>query len=113
MKQFMLLLREDMNLFDAYSPSELQNIVQEYMEWGNALAANNQLAGGQQLVGDGITLVKKDNQVLTDGPFAESKEVIGGYFIIKTASIEEAAELARSCPHLKYGGKIDIREAVN
>jgi hypothetical protein len=112
MKQFILLLREDINLFDAYSPAEMQNIIQEYMAWGQSMAQQNKLVGGQQLIGDPVSLVKKDNKVLTDGPFAESKEVIGGYYILQTANVEEAMKLAETCPHLKFGGKIDIREAV-
>lgn len=112
MKQFMLLLREDLGLFDKYSPAEMQQIIQEYMLWGKSMAEQGKMAGGHQLDGKAVTVVKNNDQVLTDGPLTESKEVIGGYYILATADMDEAIELSKTCPHLKFGGKIDIREMV-
>ena len=52
-----------------------------------------------------------DGQVrVTDGPYSESKEVLGGYYIIEAASYDNAVEHAQSCPHLEYGGTIEVRQ---
>ncbi len=48
--------------------------------------------------------------LVTDGPFAEAKEVIGGYYIVNAASYDEAVELAKLGPHLRYHGRIEIRQ---
>jgi hypothetical protein len=57
-------------------------------------------------------LSKKQGQILTDGPFTETKEIIGGYFVIQAASMEEAMEVSRTCPHLAYEGRVQIRELL-
>ncbi len=51
-----------------------------------------------------------DKVSVVDGPFAETKEVIGGYFILEAKDYAEAAELSKSCPHLAFGGKIELRQ---
>lgn len=56
--------------------------------------------------------VKGPKGVVTDGPFAESKELVGGYFIVRAASIEEAAEIAKDCPDLALNGNVEIREVM-
>ena len=53
----------------------------------------------------------RDGQVrVTDGPYAEVKEVVGGYFLIRASSYDVAVEIARTCPHLRYGGRIEVRQ---
>ena len=66
--------------------------------------------GGEALMPTGKT-VRPDN-VVTDGPYAESKELVGGYFLVKAASLEEASELAKSCPDLPLGGTVEVRDVV-
>lgn len=112
MKQFILLLSEDIGLFDRYSPAEMQDILNDYRSWSASMAQQDKLAGGQQLHGDIITLTKQGDKVMTDGPMTEAKEIVGGYFILKAADMNEAIELSKTCPHLKYGGKMAVREVV-
>ena len=52
------------------------------------------------------------NNVITDGPYSEIKELIGGYTIVKAESFDEAAELAKGCPILEVGGNVEIRDIV-
>ena len=47
---------------------------------------------------------------VVDGPYAEAKEVVGGYFLIEAADYDEAVEISKGCPHLKYGGRIELRQ---
>jgi hypothetical protein len=60
------------------------------------------------LEAEGIVVTGK-NSLVTDGPFAESKEAIGGFFLLELNNLEEAVAIARECPTLKYGGTIEVR----
>ena len=83
------------------SPEELQQRMQDYMVWMKRMTAEGRLRAGQPLEPRGAWL--KDAQtVVTDGPFLEPKEVIGGYVILSAANLEEATSLARACPLLKH-----------
>ncbi len=107
MATFMLLLK--VGDFTRFSPEEMQKIVMEYFEWGNRLRAEGKYRGGDELKEGGRVLSVRDGRI-ADGPFAETKEVVGGYFLLEEASLDAATSLSRSCPHLKFGGSIEIRE---
>ena len=107
MAQYMLLLRG--GEFKQYSPEEMQKIVENYIAWGDRLRAEGRHRGGEQLKEGGRILSAKGAKVV-DGPFTETKEVVGGYFTIAAESFEQAAAISRGCPHLTYGGTIEIRE---
>jgi hypothetical protein len=94
-----------------FSPDELQGVIQRYAAWSKGLAADGRLVGGHKLRDDeGRVLKKKNNETtVTDGPYAELKEVVGGYFHITAESYDEAVQIARNCPHLDYGGTIEVR----
>ena len=95
----------------AYTPEEIQAVVQKYQEWSEKMGAAGKLAGGNKLANNaGKVLRGADNVSVVDGPFAETKEVIGGYFILEAADYDEAAELLKSCPHLAFGGAIELRQ---
>lgn len=79
------------------------------MDWVGGIAAQNKLVNrGNRLFGDGK--VVRSNNVITDGPYTEIKELIGGYTLVKAESLEEAAELAKGCPILAFGGNVEVRE---
>ncbi len=107
MAQYMLLLRG--GEFKQYSPEEMQRIVERYFGWGNKLRSEGRYHGGDELR-DGGRLVSVKNGKVVDGPFTETKEVVGGYFLIEAQNLQEAAEISRECPHLSCGGAIEIRE---
>ena len=112
MPEYLLLLHEHPSDFADFSPEDLEKIIGEYMAWRKELEAEGKFAGGQKLRDEGgrhLAGWNGDFRV-TDGPYAEAKEVIGGFFAINAADYNEAVEISKACPHLKYGGRIELRE---
>lgn len=108
MKEFLLIFR--LNNDSNVKPSPEQ--IRERMNWLAGIAAQNKLADkGNTLSTLNARTVKADN-VVTDGPYAEIKEFISGYIIVKTDTIEEAVEFAKGNPIFKMGGNIEVREVL-
>ena len=107
MAQYMLLLRDDPAVFAGLSPEGVQQLIQKYRDWretlGKRITAGNKLADGH-----GRVLHPKHGKI-TDGPFAESKEIMGGYFVLEADGYDQAIELAKTCPHAQFGS-IEIRQ---
>lgn len=99
MKQFVLLMQGD----DSHtaSPTEMQARLESYMAWMKKMTAAGTLQGGQPLEPGGVLLEDKDT-VLTDGPFLEPNEIIGGYLSIRASDIDEAIAVAKECPLLDH-----------
>ncbi|MEP5611637.1 MAG: YciI family protein [Cyclobacteriaceae bacterium] len=96
MQEFLLILKGDgMNHL---SPDELQNIMSEYKTWVNTIG--DKYIGGQRLEDNGAFMASKTDEIVTDGPFLEPKEIIAGFFIIQAKSQDEANEIAKTSPHL-------------
>jgi hypothetical protein len=112
MPNYMLLLHEQPSDFSQFSPEEIQAVIGEYIAWRKQIAADGKLVGGEKLKDEGGRHIAGVNGQMrvTDGPYAEAKEVLGGYFTIASANYDEAVEVAKGCPHLKYGGRIELRE---
>ncbi|HWB25556.1 MAG TPA: YciI family protein [Chitinophagaceae bacterium] len=110
MKDFMLIFINGEGSKD-FSPEQMQANMQEWFGWVNDLKNKGIYVGGEALLPAGKTVKGKD-AVITDGPFAESKEVVGGYFIVKAADIDEASEIAKASPDLPYGGAVQVREVM-
>ncbi|MBC9909559.1 YciI family protein [Chitinophaga varians] len=109
MKNFLFLYRADFSLAAQRSPEEMQANTKKWMDWIGGIAAQNKLADrGNRLEQTGMVI--RPNNVVTDGPFTEIKETLGGYTVIQANSLEEAAELAKGCPVLAVGGNVEIRE---
>ncbi len=114
MSKFMILLYDNPSSWGALSPEQMQEAVQKYWAWGDKLRKQGNFLSSDKLT-DGVGKVlrgKKDVRV-TDGPFTEGKEFLGGYYAFTAASYDEAVELTRDHPHLEYGGLIEIREIEN
>src|SRR5262245_2498340 len=111
MAKFTLVLRESGNLFADLSPAEMQAIVARYGAWAEGLRAAGTLVGSQKLRdGSGRLVRRSSGQVMvSDGPYTEGKEVIGGLFVVEAASYDEALGVANECPHLEFGS-IEVRE---
>ena len=91
------------------TPEEMQALSKRWMDWLGSIAAQNKLSDrGNRLESSG-KVIKGDNTI-TNGPYAEIKESIGGYSIVKADSYEAAIELAKGCPILKLGGNVEVRE---
>jgi len=111
MAQYLMLLHSEPRPDGAFTPQEAQEVTGRYMEWSQKMGAAGKLAGGNKLANDsGKILSGKDKVSVVDGPFAETKEVIGGYFILEASDYDEAAELSKSCPHLALGGTVELRQ---
>jgi hypothetical protein len=112
MDEFLLVFRRSaMSEEPQPSPEELQAMMKPWQDWiGNIAAQNKLVDSGNRLASDG-RVVKSDN-VITNGPYVEMKEAIGGYIIVRAESIDEAAELSKDCPILKMDGNVEIRTIV-
>jgi hypothetical protein len=112
MKEFLLVFRRDFATKEVQpSPEQIQAMMKPWQDWMGSLAAQNKLANpGNRLNSEGR--VVKPNNLITNGPYAEIKEAIGGYIIIKAEDIDEAAELAKGCPVLQIGGNVEVRRLV-
>lgn len=110
MKDFMLIFIGGSSAVQ-FTPEQMQGNMQQWFDWMNELKAKGIYVTGEPLMPGGKTVKGKD-PVVTDGPFAESKELVGGFCILKAADIDEAAELAKGCPDLPFGGIVEVREVV-
>lgn len=109
MKEFLFIYRRDVNNIPKGSPQEMQNETKRWMDWIGSIAAQNKLVNrGNRL--DISGKVVKSLNLVTDGPYAETKESIGGYSIVKADTIEEACEMAKGCPVFSIGGTVEVRE---
>ena len=111
MPQYMLLLHDSGEMPPDLSPEDIQAIIQRYMDWRKKVAAGGRAIHGHKLRdGEGRVLRGKvGSPTVTDGPYAEAKEVIGGLFVVDARDYAEAARLAADCPHLDFG-TVEIRE---
>jgi hypothetical protein len=111
MKDFLLVFRTDFKAIGTPSPEQMQALSKKWMDWFGSIAAQNKLGErGNRLVPQG-KVVRPDN-IVTDGPYMEIKESIGGYAIVKANSLEEATDLAKGCPVLTSGGNVEVREIM-
>jgi hypothetical protein len=90
------------------SPEQMQNISDQWMAWFKSLIAEGKAIAGNPLEPTGKVVSGRNGHVV-DGPFAESKEAVGGYFLLTVAGMDEAVAIARECPGLPYGAKIEVR----
>ena len=91
------------------SPAELQETMSRFMSWFQQLSAAGTLKAGQPLLDDARIVSGKNGRTVADGPFAESKEAVGGYFLIKADSFDEAVAIAQQCPTLEHGSIVEVR----
>lgn len=112
MPNYMLLLHQLSNRPRPTSPDEIMAITKNYMSWADKMRAEGRLKGGDKLTFDPGKVIRPKNgrATVTDGPYAESKEMVGGYFMISAKDYDEACRLAETCPHLGYGGDIEVRQ---
>jgi hypothetical protein len=102
MTQYMLLLHEVPNYNMDLPREKMLEMTKRYMTWADTLRQKGKLAGGEKLAAGGVRHIKvKDGKPMaSDGPYAEAKDVIGGYFVIEAKDAAEAETIARDCPHL-------------
>jgi len=109
MKEFMLIFRNAYNPEFKPSPEQMQASIKQWQDWIGGIAAQGKFNSTNRLGFNGK--VVKTNDVI-DGPYVETKEMVGGYILVKAASIDEAAEIAKGCPILQIGGNVEVRDVM-
>ena len=109
MKEYLYLFRGGDAGRAAQSPEDMQAHMEKWMVWMKRLGEAGTLVAGQPLQNEG-KVVTDSGQVITDGPFAEGKEIVGGYLIIKAIDLDEAAKLSAECPIFEHDGLVEVRE---
>lgn len=93
------------------SPEQLQSRMKAWQDWLGGIAAQDKLvSAGNRLAPDGNTV--KPSGLITNGPYVEIKEAVGGYSIVKVDTLEEATELAKGCPVFLMNGTVEVRPIV-
>jgi hypothetical protein len=105
---YMLLFRGN-EWHKGLSPEEMQKIASQWMAWFNRLTEQGKAVAGSPLKAEGRIVSGKNGRVVADGPFAESKEGIGGYFLLQVDSLDEAVSIAKECPGLPHGAVVEVR----
>lgn len=111
MKEFVMIYRSE-PLGEIKLTAEGNMVVsKEWENWMGGIAAQNKLVSpGMRLGNQGRTI--KPGNVVTNGPYAEIKEIIGGLSIFRAESIEEVAEWAKTCPIINVGGNVEVRDII-
>jgi hypothetical protein len=91
------------------SPQQLQGVVSQWTAWFQRLTNEGKALAGNPLERTGKIVSGKKGRTVADGPFAESKEAIGGYFLLNVADLDEAVAIAQECPALEYGMEVEVR----
>jgi len=92
---------------------ELEKYVAQSSAWLEQLMASGKVKGGQALARSGVIVSGKSGRNVTDGPFAESKEVVGGYLLLNVETLDEAIAIAKTTPGLEHGRSIEVRPLTN
>ncbi len=111
MEEFVLIMRHEDGKKIA-SPEQMQTWMKQTMDWIGTIAAQNKFSGGTGLVfyDAKVVTTKNSKSIVTNGPFGDIKETIGGYIIVKADSVDEAVEFAKSCPVLQgEGNSMEVR----
>jgi hypothetical protein len=90
------------------SPEEMQQVAGKWTAWFKRLTEEGKAIAGSPLEPEGRIVSGKNGRV-SDGPFAESKEAIGGYFLLQVKDLQEATSIAKQCPGIPYGAVVEVR----
>jgi hypothetical protein len=112
MPDFILFLHRQAGTPPSLTPDQIMAMVKEYSSWSDRMRREGRFKAGDKLTDDaGRVMRAKSGRIsVTDGPYAESKELVGGYYIISAKDYDEACRVAESNPHFKYGGNIEVRQ---
>jgi hypothetical protein len=113
MANYLLLLYDDPTRWNTLGPEEMQSVIAKYMAWADGMRGKGYV--GNKLADDPGKVLRSSSgrPRVTDGPYSETKEVLGGYFQIEAASYDDAVKQAMTCPHIEYGGTIEVRLIEN
>ncbi len=110
--EYMLLFRGT-HWHKGLSPEQLEQVTNDWMAWFKRLKESGKVKAGQPLEREGKIVSGKKGRTVSDGPFAEAKEAVGGYFLLNVDTIEEATAIAQDCPGLDYGAVVEVRPVAD
>jgi hypothetical protein len=110
MTDYLFLFRGGDAAMSKMSPEQLQQNMGKWMAWIERLSQDGIFKAGEPLDPKQGKVLRGRKPSLTDGPYAESKDCVGGYLIIQAASLDKAAEIARGCPIFEHEGSVEVRE---
>lgn len=105
---YMLIFRGT-DWYKGLSPEEMQQVADQWMAWFRRLTDQGKATAGDPLEPEGRIVSGRNGRVVSDGPFAESKETIGGYFLLNVSTMDDAVAIAQGCPGLPYGIRVEVR----
>jgi hypothetical protein len=107
MAKFLFVYRGGSDVHVKMTPEEMQQNMKKWEKWlGEGFQKGWLLDAGDGLTGEGRVVHAK---VVTDGPFMESKEIVGGFSIVQAETVDAAVQLAKGCPVLQSGGNVEVR----
>lgn len=111
---FLLIFRDTgPEVYERMTSDMRRELVEKWNAWYDGLAAQGKVEHGQPLEVTGRVVSGPRGERVSDGPYAEAKEVVGGYFYLRVANIDEATEIARQCPSLPHGLSVEIRQVAS
>ncbi|MEO8512195.1 MAG: YciI family protein [Ignavibacteria bacterium] len=112
MNEFLFLFRSEEKNIQSLSPDEMQEYISKWAVWTRRLNDSGKLKHGDKLSWTDATVLKDFGNAVTDGPYIESKEVIGGYMVILANDMREASEIAKECPIYNVKGSLEVRTST-
>ena len=106
MANFLYVFRGGANV--GASPQQMQEHMQKWGDWIQQLSKTGNFKAGEPLDAEG-KVIKGRKKVVTDGPYAEAKDLVGGYLLISAKNLDEAVELSRGCPVFDSDGSVEVR----
>ena len=111
MAQFMLCLYDDPTKWQDMSPEDMQKAIQKYVAWASKAREGGYFKSSEKLADDKGKVLRggPGKTRVVDGPYSETKEVLGGFYVIEADDYEQAVQRILDHPHLEYGGTVEIR----
>ena len=106
MASFLYVFRGGANV--GASPQQMQEHMQKWAAWIQQLSKTSNFKAGDPLEAEG-KVIRGRKKVVTDGPYAEAKDLVGGYLLISAKNLDEAVELSRGCPIFDSEGSVEVR----
>jgi len=111
MKDYLFLFRGGLD-FTKASPEQLQQALMNWKNWTEELSKKGIYGGGERLTRNDAVVVKGNAKQVIDGPYNESKEIVGGYITITADNLQQAIEISKGCPIFNFDGNVEIREVA-
>jgi hypothetical protein len=106
LSEYLLLIRNNA-WYQDLTPGEIEEAMTQFTAWFEKLNREGKVKSSAPLAAAGKTITSRN--MVTDGPFAESKEAVAGFFVVQAATLEEAVEIAKGCPGVEYGQTVEVR----